>query len=433
MTRSLARALLATTALAFSMSAYADDLVTNDRAGLADAPNKLVFSLPAWQSHTFSAVPAWADGFKKAYTDFITAHPDWQIEFQYNNGDSGQVAATLIEQAKAGKAPDCAAMDSFVLQQVIDAKVLSPMTPYFKDAAADAFPFVKAAVTGADGQIYAWWWTTDVKVLFRNTEFVPDAPKTWDELKAAALKTVAAGKEGVLFNGARWEGTTFDWLPNFWAQGGELVDASGKPVFGDATNRDKFVKAVNYYKDLVDSGAAPKRVLTIKQYLDMEAAATAGTTALFIGNNGDWGNLKSGLDPAEFKKWAFSPLPGPTADQQATGAGGWVFGSFAKDEKKVEFCADLIKDVYDVKANQIMSFLPTETGLFAKYPEFSTPDNQAFAAALATAKTRPGIALYPEISNQIQIMMGDVLSGTKPVDDAVDTAFKASLDAYAKQ
>jgi len=190
---------------------------------------------------------------------------------------------------------------------------------------------------------------------------------------------------------------------------------------------------VNYYKDLVDSGAAPKRVITIKQYQDMEAAATAGTTALFIGNNGDWGNLKSGLDPDEFKKWAFSPLPGPTPDQQATGAGGWVFGSFAKDEKKVEFCADVIKDIYDVQANLIMGFLPTETSLFDKYPEFSTPDNKAFAAALVKAKTRPGIALYPEISNQIQIMMGDVLSGTKSVDEAVDTAFKASLDAYAKQ
>ncbi len=432
MTRHIAAALLAGTALAFSLSAFADDLVTNDRAGLATAPNKLVFALPSWQSHTFSAVPAWADGFKKAYTDFIGQHPDWQIDFQYQGGDSAQVAASLIEQAKAGQAPDCAALDSFVLQQVIDAKVLKPLTPYFQDQLKDAFPFVKKAVTGPDGEVYAWWWTTDVKLLFRDTSVVPDAPKTWDELKADALKSKDAGKEGLLFNGARWEGTTFDWLPNFWAQGGELVDASGKPIFGDATNRDKFVKAVNYYKDLVDSGAAPKRVLTIKQYQDMEAAAISGTTALFIGNNGDWGNLKSGMSADDFKHWAFSALPGPTPDQQASGAGGWVFASTATDPKKVEFCADIIKDIYDVKANQIMGFLPTETGLYDKYPEFSTPDNKAFADALLKAHTRPGLAIYPEISNQIQIMMGDVLSGAKSVDEAVDTAYKASLDAYAK-
>ena len=74
----------------------------NDRAGAADAPNKLIFALPSWQNQSFSAVPAWADGFKKAYTEFIGKHPDWQIEFRYQGDDSGQVAASLIEQAKAG-------------------------------------------------------------------------------------------------------------------------------------------------------------------------------------------------------------------------------------------------------------------------------------------------------------------------------------------
>ena len=61
MTRLLAAALLAGTALAFSLSAHADDLVTNDRAGAADAPNKLVFALPSWQNQSFSAVqnPLW--------------------------------------------------------------------------------------------------------------------------------------------------------------------------------------------------------------------------------------------------------------------------------------------------------------------------------------------------------------------------------------
>ena len=55
-------------------------------------------------------------------------------------------------------------------------------------------------------------------------KLVPDAPQDWAELKAAALAAVAQGKEGVIFNGGRWEGTTFDWLAQFWAQGGDLVD-----------------------------------------------------------------------------------------------------------------------------------------------------------------------------------------------------------------
>ena len=40
--------------------------------------------------------------------------------------------------------------------------------------------------------------------------------------------------------------------------------------------------------------------------------------------------------------------------------------------------------------------------------------------------------IYPEISNQIQIMMGEVLSGTKEPDDALDGAWQRVMAAYNK-
>ena len=36
-----------------------------------------------------------------------------------------------------------------------------------------------------------------------------------------------------------------------------------KPIFGEGENREKMLKALNFYKDLVESGAAPQRVATI--------------------------------------------------------------------------------------------------------------------------------------------------------------------------
>ncbi len=131
---------------------------------------------------------------------------------------------------------------------------MQSFSPYFtKEEIDQLFPFIREGITGSDGNIYAWWWSTDLRVLYRNKEIVPDAPQTWDDLKKAALSSVEQGMEGVLFNGGRYEGTTFDWLANFWAQGGKLVDDDGKPIFGEGENRDKFIKAVNYYRDLVQS------------------------------------------------------------------------------------------------------------------------------------------------------------------------------------
>ena len=40
--------------------------------------------------------------------------------------------------------------------------------------------------------------------------------------------------------------------------------------------------------------------------------------------------------------------------------------------------------------------------------------------------------IYPEISNQIQIMMGEVLSGSKAPEEALDGAWQRMMDAYNK-
>ncbi|HBF31426.1 extracellular solute-binding protein [Rhizobium sp.] len=408
---------------------HASDLITGDTVGPADAPNKMTFRMTTDGPRNND--PVVAEGYGKLFNQFIAKHPGWRIELQMMSGDIGQEQARMVEQAKSGNAPDCAAVDSFILPLFKKAGVLKSFSPYFtKDEINQLFPFIREGITGTDGQIYAWWWSTDLRVLYRNKEIIPDAPQTWDDTKKAALQSVKKGMEGILFNGSRYEGTTFDWLANFWAQGGKLVDDAGKPIFGEGAEREKFVKAVNYYRDLVESGAAPKRVATIGNYDDFNAAAAAGSTALFVGGNWQYGQLQAALEPEELAKWTFSPLPGPTKDQRSTGTGGWTVASFSSDPAKVKMCADLARDVYMGPANEVQGQLPTRADLYDKYKIFSSDINKAFSAALKVGQARPGAAVYPEISNQIQIMMGKVLTGTQSTDAAVDEAFKASLAAY---
>ena len=122
----------------------------------------------------------------------------------------------------------------------------------------------------------------------------------------------------------------------------------------------------------------------------------------------------------------------PDCLDNRAGTGGWTIASFSKDPKKVELCADLARDIYMGPANALEQQFPTRASLFAQYPVFSTPANARFGQYLKDGQARPGAPVYPAISDQIQIMMGDVLSGTKPVDTAIDSAYQASLDAYKK-
>ena len=423
---------LALSTMLFSLpAALAQELATKDRIGLADAPKTLTIRLT--NDSPNNADPAIAQGYQKLFVDFIKKHPDWKLQMQFMSADIGTEQAKMLEQAKAGNAPDCAAVDSFVLSQFMVNHVLADFTPYFsKDEVADLFPFIRNGITDKDQTIRAWWWDTDLRVLYRNKSIVPDAPQTWDDLKKAGIASVKEGMEGILFNAGRYEGSTFDWLANYWALGGKLVDDSGKPVFGEGENKEKFLKALTYYKDLVDSGAAPKRVTTIGNYDDLNAAAAAGTTALFIGGNWQLAQLKATLDADEFANWTFSPIPGPTADQRSTGTGGWTIASFSKDKDKVEMCANLARDIYMGPGNALQQQLPTRKSLFDKYEVFATEANKTFAEALANGQARPGAPIYPEISNQIQIMMGDVLSGTKQPEEALNAAFKATMEAYKR-
>lgn len=431
MIRTTVSALALSTALFSLHTASAQELASKDRIGLANAPKSLVVRLT--NDSPNNADPAIAAGYQKIFIDFIKKYPDWKLQLQFMSADIGTEQAKMLEQAKAGNAPDCAAVDSFVLSQFMVNHVLADFTPYFtKEEVADLFPFIRDGITDKDGAVRAWWWDTDLRVLYRNKAIVPDAPQTWDDLKKAALSSVQQGMEGVLFNGGRYEGATFDWLANYWALGGKLVDDSGKPVFGEGDNKEKFLKALDYYKDLVDSGAAPKRVTTIANYDDLNAAAAAGTSALFIGGNWQYAQLKATLDEGDFNNWTFSPIPGPTADQRSTGTGGWTIASFSKDKEKVEMCANVAREVYMGPANALQQQLPTRKSLFDKYPVFATDANKVFANALTNGQARPGAPIYPEISNQIQIMMGDVLSGTKQPEEALNAAFNATMEAYKR-
>ena len=424
--------LAATLCTAFASEVAAQDLVAPDRVGSTDAPNVLTVRVNANQSPN-SPQPAQKEAFAEVWQTFAEAHPDWRLEFEFFGSDIGSEHARLLELARAGRAPDCVAVDSFQLALFIENEVLQPLDDFFsREEIDDLFPFIREGITGPDGRIYAWWWGTDLRVLYYHKDHVTEPPQTWDELEAAAIDASENGVDGVLFNGGRWEGTTFDWLANFWSLGGELVDGSGKPIFGEGENRDRMLEALAYVKELVDSGAAPKRVATIQDYADFEAAAIGGTTAMFLGGHWQYRTLRDVMPAEAFGRWEVAELPGPQPDARATGTGGWTMAAFTEEPAKIEMCAALMREVYMGPANEVIGDLPTREELFETLPTFSDPYHSKLKEYLVNGRARPGVPVYPEISNQIQIMMGEILSGSKAPEEALDHAWRQVMDAYDK-
>ncbi len=427
--RSISFALVLAVVLTVVGCGGGSELLTLDRIGKEDAAKTMTVQLNNTYTHQ-APTQSWADGFEKLFTKFAKEHPDWKLDLKIIPGDqTTQEQARLLEAARVGRAPDCANVDSFVVPQFIQQGALKPVDKYFTKEEIDGlYPFVRDVVIGDDGKMYAYWWSTDLRLLYRRTDLVPEAPKTTDELieAAKAAKEKDPNVDGYLFNGGRWEGTTFDNLAYFWSQGGELVDDKGNPIFAEGKNREYMLNVLKFLKEAVDSGASPKRVATIQNYDEFLAAAQDGTVAMFLGGDFQYPALKEGLPPEEFKKWEVTADPViPTTnagDEPATGTGGWTMGAFSDDPEKVEMCMEFTKDVYIGEGNQVTGQLPTNPELFDKYDKFGDPIYDTFREGLKYGQARPGFAVYPKISSQLQVAAGTVLTGEATPEQALDTA-----------
>ncbi|HET6546974.1 MAG TPA: extracellular solute-binding protein [Solirubrobacter sp.] len=401
-----------------------DSLLTIDRVGRADAPKVLKLQINAAYSPQ-APTPSVAEGFKKLFVAWARKHPDWRIDLNIIGGSMTTTEqARLLEKAKVGEAPDCANVDSFTIPLFIEQGVLQPLDRYIgKDRLDDLFPYVRRVMTGPDDHVYAWWWSTDLRVIYRRKDLVPKAPRTWDELiayaKAAERKDPKV--DGYLFNGGRWEATTFDNLGYFWMQGGKLLDDQGRPVFAEGDNRRAMLNVFKFLRRTITSGVTPSRVTTFSTYDEFAAAAQAGSVAMFLGGSFQWPTIKEQLGKA-FDQWEVSELPGMHPGQTATGTGGWSMAAFSKDPEKVAACVDIIKSIYAGPGNSVTGELPTSAKQYDTLKAFQEPIFKTFRRYLQHAQPRPGLSIYPTLSNQLQIAIGNVLTGGATPEQALDTA-----------
>src|SRR6185436_12866082 len=254
-------------------TAHAQELVTPVRVGRADAP----LTLQVWAQQDYShlaARPAIASAFTTVFDDWARAHPGVQLRVSVMPALELHKAKLQLAAA-AGRLPDVASIDSFWL------------------------PLLKDHVQPLDAD----WPETDCRVLFYRKDLVPSPPGTWDELLDAASQIAREQKiAGYLYNAGRWEATVFDHLAMFWAQGGELVDQTGRPIFGEGSNREAMLRLLGFLRDTIQRGASPRSVVANNDYQQLTGAAVAGDVAMFLGGNWQLKDLQAGLSPADFAR-----------------------------------------------------------------------------------------------------------------------------------
>ncbi len=197
--------------------------------------------------------------FKEMIADFEAKNPDIDVEtvgIPFN-----QYKDQVLIASTAGNAPDVIMGNSQMMIAFHGAGLLAEVKGAVQDSViADVYPANLAGCT-FEGTLRAISWVPHPIAMYYNKELFakagldPDkAPKTWDEMVAAAYKVAALKKDkdgndifGLAIPNAKVAHTGGQTIGVIYAFGGEYLDKDGRIAFDNKGTREVF----SLYKKLV--------------------------------------------------------------------------------------------------------------------------------------------------------------------------------------
>ena len=125
------------------------------------------------------------------------------------------------QEAKSGEC-DIFYADVVWTAEFASQKWLVDMTPYVKDRESEFIPATFETIT-YDGKHWGVPKQSDAGFLYYRTDQVKEPPKTWQE-----VYKIAAENDGIVYQGAAYEGLTCNFLEIALAAGGKMLSDDGK-------------------------------------------------------------------------------------------------------------------------------------------------------------------------------------------------------------
>lgn len=380
------------------------------------------------------------------YWDGANADTFDQLVQQYNDSQSNVTVTTsnvpnadfltkLRASATSSTLPDIAIGDLVWVPQIAQIGNLADLSGLMPaDTLSDINPALTSFGTIDGKQVSVPVSANNLAYMYNKTLFTeagldPEKPPTtWDELKADALQiTEKTGKPGYdLFTqaGDNGEGLTWNFQVNLWQAGGEFLTPDNSAA---AFNTPEGKKALQFWMDLIDSGASPY--------------AKWGEFEKGQGGSAQEGSWMVGIwapdPPFDF---GVAKAPYPADGKPATNLGGEQAMVFDNSDATAKAAADFLTWFLDPA--QVTSWSET-TGMLPVLNSVATSDDylgwvdstqprlRPYVEQMADAHARPNTPLYPKISFAFAQELEKAFAGEVSVDDALANAEKAVNDVIA--
>ena len=317
------------------------------------------------------------------------------------------------QEAKSGEC-DVFSSDVVWTAEFASQKWLYDLTPYV-DTRKDELIEATLETATYDGKVWGMPQQTDAAFLYYRTDQVKEEPKTWQE-----VYKLAGENDGIVYQGAPYEGLTCDFLELAFAAGGKVLSDDGKK---SEINSPENVKALQFMVDGVKDGIAANGVTT---YMEEESRRYfENGKATFMRN---WPYAYALGQKAKAVKGKFKVMPFP--EFEGGGKAGILGGHNQVVSVYSENPGGALKwiDYITGEENQKNQFLTASQSptLKAIYDDPEVQEKYEFATqlrdAISQAKSRPVSPVYPQVSQAIYKNVNEALAGRVSPEEALKTA-----------
>ena len=345
------------------------------------------------------------------------------VEFS-TSADEQRASFVQRQEAKSGEC-DIFSSDVIWTAEFASQKWLMDMTPYVESRKDEIIPATLETVT-YDGKIWGMPQQTDAAFLYYRTDQIKDPPATWQAVYAAAKEN-----DGIVYQGAPYEGLTCDFLELAFAAGGQVLSEDGKTAQIDSPEN---VKALQFMVDGVKDGTAANGVTT---YMEEEARRYFESGKATFMRNWPYAYSLGEKAPAVKGKFKVMPFPEFEGGGKAGILGGHnqVISVFSKNPGGALKYIDFVTGKEHQKV-QMLDYSQSST-LTATYDDPDIQKKYEFATqlrdAISQAKARPVSPVYPQISQAIYQNVNEALAGRTSPEEALkkaQTEMQSALETF---
>ncbi|HEX5574085.1 MAG TPA: extracellular solute-binding protein [Nitrososphaeraceae archaeon] len=384
----------------------------------------------------------WKMLIPSALNELRMRHPNLNIQINYTVYPYNDARTEMLKSMANGTAVDLISLDQIWLGEFANKSYIVDLTNSTKSWGGLS-DWYQANLDGNlyDSKIYGIWAWTDIrsiwywKDLLNQSGVDPNSLKTWDGYIQSAKKLNSALEQrnisGIELVGG--PGSQNEWYPFLWMLGGEIItQKSGHPSKGvywfPTYNSTNGVKALEFFKQLIDANVNPITINFEKEFADKNYAEMLGGSWL----PGYFPNLTKQDIEDRIGMIPMFPVPTEGTDT-ASIMGGWLLSipqtSIHKD-LAWELITIMLKPEILSPVLAKLGYLPTQVaigeGPYSTPLRNSIPYYDELINLIFYGHARPNIPEYPLIADHVRQAIDAVYNGTKTPKEALDDAAEKS-------